>query len=409
MTMPRTHRVLPCDQPALLAVDSEHLLGLSAYFIPLMALACAVTVANLYYAQPLLQQFAATFHATIAGVGVVPSAVQIGYAGGLLFLGPLGDRHARHRLILGLGALLPPALLAAAAAPSVLWLAIATLAVGLLSSIIQQIIPLVAHVTPPSLRGKAIGMVMSGLMIGILGGRVLAGAIAQWASWRWAFGFGAASSAAIWLMLWRVLPRLPAQTQAKQGYVALMASTLVQFVKYRELRFAALTGALFFGSFSVFWVGLTPLLQSPVYGYGPAVVGAFGLLGIAGASSAALAGRWSDRPGGPRRVRLIALVAVLLSWVAAAFGTHNVWGLVVGILAIDAGCQGAHIANLAAIHTLPGEARSRINAVYMSAYFGGGAIGSLVASHAWDAGGWPAVVLCGAWFAAAGLVVERVM
>jgi predicted MFS family arabinose efflux permease len=280
------------------------------------------------------------------------------------------------------------------------------LVVGLLSSIIQQIIPLVAHVTPTPSRGKAIGLVMSGLMIGILGGRVLAGAIAQWTNWRWAFGFGAVSSAAVWLMLWRTLPRLPARTQEQQGYAALMASTLVQFVKYRELRFAALTGALFFGSFSVFWVGLTPLLQSPAYGYGPAVVGAFGLLGIAGASSAAFAGRWSDRPDGPRRVRLAALVTMLLSWLAAAFGMQGVWGLIIGSLAIDAGCQGAHIANLAAIHALPGEARSRINAVYMSAYFGGGAIGSLIASQTWDAGGWLAVVLCGAVLAGLGLAVD---
>lgn len=390
------------------ASDPDSRGGLSKHFAMFMALACAVTVANLYYAQPLLQQFAATFDARIADVGVVPSAVQIGYAGGLLFLGPLGDRHARHHLILSLGALLPLALLAAAAAPSVLWLAFAMLAVGLLSSIIQQIIPLVAHVTPTPSRGKAIGIVMSGLMMGILGGRVMAGGIAQWANWRWAFAFGAASSAATWMMLWRVLPRMPAQSEEAQGYVALMASTLVQFVQYRELRFAALTGALFFGSFSVFWVGLTPLLQSPAYGYGPAVVGAFGLLGIAGASSAAFAGRWSDRPGGPRRVRLAALVTMLFSWGAAAFGLQGVWGLIVGCLAIDAGCQGAHIANLATIHALPGEARSRINAVYMSAYFGGGAVGSLIASQVWDVGGWLAVVLCGALFAGLGLGVESV-
>lgn len=380
----------------------------SKHFATMMALACAVTVADLYYAQPLLKQFARTFHATIATVGAVPSAVQIGYAAGLLFLGPLGDRHARHRLILGLGALLPVSMLVASAAVSVFWLAAAMLAVGLFSSIIQQIIPLVAHVTPAPSRNKAIGIVMSGLMIGILGGRVLSGAIAQWANWRWAFGFGAASNAVLWLLLWRTLPRSPAPKRRTQGYGALMASTLTQLARYRELRFAALTGALFFGSFSVFWVGLTPLLQSPTYGYGPAWVGAFGLLGIAGASSAAFAGRWSDRPGGARRVRRVALAMVLLSWVATAFGMHSVWGLIFGCLAIDAGCQGAHIANLASIHALPGEARSRINAVYMSAYFGGGALGSLAASHAWDAGGWPAVVASGAVFAGLGLVAEYV-
>lgn len=378
----------------------------SQRFIYAMAAACGIAVANLYFAQPLLQQFAAGFHASIAAVGAVPTAVQVGYAAGLLFLGPLGDRHARRPLILWLGALLVPALLAAALAPSLLWLTAAALIVGLLASIAQQIIPLVAHVVPATSRGRAIGTVMSGLMIGILGGRVLAGMVGQWADWRLVFAAGAVLDAAMWVLLWRTLPRLPAPVTQRQGYLRLLASTLGQFRHFPELRSAGLTGALFFASFSVFWVGLTPLLQSPAYGYGPAVVGAFGLLGVAGATAAAVSGRWSDRPAGPGRVRLVALAVLAASWGVAAFGGADLAVLIVGVLAIDAGCQGAQIANQASIHALPGEVRSRINSAYMTAYFVGGAIGSLAASHAWDAGGWPAVVLCGAGFALAAMLAH---
>lgn len=376
----------------------------TARFTVLMAAACGVSVANLYYAQPLLQQFAGTFHVTIARIGIVPSAVQIGYAAGLILIGPLGDRHARHRIILWLSALLVPVTLSAALAPSVAWLATAAFSVGVLSSIAQQIIPLVAHLARPEERGRSIGTVMSGLMIGILGGRVLAGAVAQWSSWRMVFIVGAALNAAMFAMLWRVLPRQPAPAHAGQRYLALITSTFAQFGKFPELRTAALTGALFFGSFSVFWVGLTPLLQSTDYGYGPAVVGSFGLLGIAGASAAALSGRWSDRAQGPGRIRGAALLVVLASWAAASFGEHSLWGLVVGIVAVDAGCQAAHIANQASIHALPSEVRNRVNALYMTYYFGGGALGSLLASHAWSLGGWPAVVSVGAGFAALSLV-----
>jgi predicted MFS family arabinose efflux permease len=379
----------------------------NARFTVLMAAACGISVANLYYAQPLLQQFAQDFHVTIATIGVVPSAVQVGYAAGLILLGPLGDRHARHRIILWLSALLVPATVSAALAPSVAWLAAAAFAIGVLSSIAQQIIPLVAHLARPEERGRSIGTVMSGLMIGILGGRVIAGAVAQWASWRFVFIVGAVLDAAMFAMLWAILPRQPAPADGEhRRYLGLIVSTFSQLGRFPELRSAALTGALFFGSFSVFWVGLTPLLQSAAYGYGPAVVGAFGLLGIAGASAAAISGRWSDRARGPRRVRGVALLIVLSSWAAAAVGGHALWGLVVGIVVVDAGCQAAHIANQASIHALPGDVRNRVNALYMTCYFGGGALGSLLASHAWSLGGWSAVVFVGAGFALLALLAH---
>jgi predicted MFS family arabinose efflux permease len=371
-----------------------------------MALACGISVANIYYAQPLLEQVARQFHTTVAGVAAVPSASQIGYAAGLLLLGPLGDRYARHTVILIMAALLVPALLAAAFAPSVALLAGASFAIGMLSSIAQQIVPMVAHLAPPQSRGKAIGLVMSGLLVGILGGRVLAGGIAALANWQAVFAFAAVVNMAMGLMLWRVLPRLPAEGQTGRSYLSLVGSTMAQFGKHRDLRFAGVTGGLFFASFSVFWVGLTPLLQSPAYGYGPAVVGAFGILGIMGATVAPISGRYSDRPGGPRRVLFVALSLTLLSWAVFAAGAHGLWWLIAGVLLLDAGVQGSQIANQTRIYALDAAARSRINAVYMTLYFIGGSIGSFVASHAWTAGGWTAVTLAGAGFALAALLLH---
>lgn len=371
-----------------------------------MALACGVSVANIYYAQPLLEQFAQQFHTTVAGVAAVPSATQIGYAAGLLLLGPLGDRHPRHRVILTLAALLVPALLCAALAPGVALLAAASFAIGMLASLAQQIIPLVAHLAPAQSRGKAIGLVMSGLLVGILGGRVLAGAIAAVLGWRAVFVFAAAANAAMGVMLWRVLPRLQMAVQTRQSYVALLRSALAQFALHRELRLAGLTGGLFFASFSVFWVGLTPLLQSPAYGFGPAAVGTFGVLGIMGALVAPVSGRHSDRPGGARRVLFVTLTLTLLSWAVFALGAHGLGWLIAGVLLLDAGVQGSQIANQTRIYALDASARSRINAVYMTLYFIGGAVGSFVASHAWTAGGWNAVTAAGAGFALAALLLH---
>lgn len=367
-------------------------------FLPLMSLACGVAVANIYYAQPLLEQFALTFHTTVAGIAAIPTATQVGFACGLIGLGPLGDRYPRHRVILGMGAALVAMLLLAALAPSVAVLAAASFGLGLMSSIAQQIVPLVAHLAPPQQRGRAVGQVMSGLLLGILGGRVLGGIIGQAGGWRMVFLLGCLLNAASLAMLWRTLPRLPADDTSAQGYASLVASTLDQFRKHPDLRAAGITGGLFFGAFSVFWVGLTPLLGSPAYDLGPAAAGLFGILGLTGAMVAPVSGRHSDRPGGPRRVLLVALATTLAAWGLFAFGAHGLVWLILGVVVLDAGVQGAQIANQTRIYALDAASRSRINAVYMTQYFIGGALGTFAASHAWALGGWPAVVATGVTF-----------
>ncbi len=389
-----------------LAEASSHAAQLPRLFLPLMALACGVAVANIYYVQPLLEQLALSFHTTVAGIATVPTATQVGFAFGLIGLGPLGDRYPRHRVILGMGAALVFMLLLAAAAPNVALLAAASLGVGLMASIAQQIVPLVAHLAPPQQRGRAVGLVMSGLLVGILGGRVLGGLVGQALGWRAVFALAALLNAASLAMLWRSLPRLPAGDTSAQSYGHLVASTLNQFRKHAELRAAGVTGGLFFGAFSVFWVGLTPLLGSPAYGLGPAAAGLFGILGLTGALVAPVSGRHSDHPGGPRRVLLLALVGVLAAWALFAFGGHGLIWLVLGVVVLDAGVQGAQIANQTRIYALDAASRSRINAVYMTQYFIGGAAGTFAASHAWALGGWPAVVLTGAAFSALALVLH---
>ena len=375
-------------------------------FLLLMAIACGVAVANIYYVQPLLEELAISFHSTLANIASIPTATQAGFACGLIGLGPLGDRYPRRRVILGMGAALVAMLSLAAFAPTVSVLATASFGVGLMASIAQQIVPLVAHLAPAQQRGRAVGLVMSGLLIGILGGRVLGGLVGQAAGWRAVFAMAAVLNACSLGMLWRTLPHLPADDTSAQTYVHLVASTLSQFGKYAELRAAGITGGLFFGSFSVFWVGLTPLLDSPTYRLGPAVAGLFGILGLTGALVAPVSGRHADRPGGPRRVLLAALICVLGSWVLFAAGAHGLVWLVLGVVVLDAGVQGAQIANQSRIYALDAASRSRINAVYMTQYFIGGAIGSFSASQAWALGGWPAVVTTGAAFSAAALLVH---
>lgn len=375
-------------------------------FLPLMALACGVAVANIYYVQPLLDQLAASFHTSVAGISSVPAATQMGYATGLIALGPLGDRYPRHRVILGMGAALVLVLLATACAVSVPMMAVASLGVGLSASIAQQIVPLVAHLAPAERRGRAVGLVMSGLLVGILGGRVLAGLLGQWLGWRSVYGLASLLNLASLFMLWRVVPRLPPDDTSARSYLQLVKSTLAQFARHAELRSAGLVGGLFFGAFSVFWVGLTPLLASPAYHLGPAVAGLFGILGLSGALVAPLSGRRSDRPGGPRRVMFVALAAVLASWGVFAAGAHGLVWLATGVVILDMGVQGAHIANQTRIFALDAASRSRINAVYMTLYFLGGALGTLVAGQAWAAGGWPAVVGAGTGFAALALLLH---
>jgi predicted MFS family arabinose efflux permease len=352
-----------------------------------MAAACGFGVANIYYNQPMLAEMAADLKDP-AVAGIVPTVTQVGYALGLLLLAPLGDRFDRKKLILTELVGLVAALAVAAVAPNLAVLAAASLAVGVLTTLVQQIVPMAAHLAAPEKRGSVVGTVMSGLLIGILGGRVLSGAVAQHLGWRAMFLIAAGLMVVLFLVLVRLLPRTaPTSTLS---YPALMRSLWHLFRGEPVLREASIVGALLFASFSAFWATLTLYLASPAYHLGPQVAGLFGLVGIAGALAAPLAGRLADR-GGPRRTVGVAIVTTFLAFVVFALAGKWLAGLVVGVLLLDLGVQGAQVSNQSRIYALQPESRSRINTVYMVLYFVGGSAGSALGALAWSYGGWLAV------------------
>ncbi|MDN7718078.1 MFS transporter [Burkholderia gladioli] len=362
----------------------------------LLATIAGVSVANIYYNQPLLGALRLSFPDGAAWIGVVPTATQLGYAAGMLLLAPLGDRFDRRKLILLQIAGLSVALLVAAAAPALPVLAAASLAIGVLATIAQQAVPFAAEIAPPAERGAAVGTVMSGLLLGILLARTAAGFIAEYLGWRAVF---CASVAALLALAVVIMLRLPRSTPTSTlRYPQLLASLWHLAVELRELRYAAATGAAMFAAFSAFWPALTLLLAGAPFHYGPQAAGLFGAVGAAGALAAPYAGKSADKRG-PHAVIALGIWLVAISFAIFAVSARSLAGLVIGVIVLDVGVQAAQISNQSRIYALKPEARSRVNTVYMVCYFIGGAIGSSAGVEAWHAGGWLAVSVVGLLFA----------
>ncbi|WP_186139018.1 MFS transporter [Burkholderia gladioli] len=362
----------------------------------LLATIAGVSVANIYYNQPLLGALRLSFPDGAAWIGVVPTATQLGYAAGMLLLAPLGDRFDRRKLILLQIAGLSVALLVAAAAPALPVLAAASLAIGVLATIAQQAVPFAAEIAPPAERGAAVGTVMSGLLLGILLARTAAGFIAEYLGWRAVF---CASVAALLALAVVIMLRLPRSTPTSTlRYPQLLASLWHLAVELRELRYAAATGAAMFAAFSAFWPALTLLLAGAPFHYGPQAAGLFGAIGAAGALAAPYAGKSADKRG-PHAVIALGIGLVAISFAIFAVSARSLAGLVIGVIVLDVGVQAAQISNQSRIYALKPEARSRVNTVYMVCYFIGGAIGSSAGVEAWHAGGWLGVSVVGLLFA----------
>jgi predicted MFS family arabinose efflux permease len=363
----------------------------------LLATIAGISVANIYYNQPLLDDLRKAFPHSASWVGTVPAVTQLGYAAGMLLLAPLGDRFDRRRLILLQTAGLCIALLCAAAAPTLAVLVAASLAIGVLSTIAQQAVPFSAEIAPASMRGHAVGTVMSGLLLGILLARTASGSIAEYFGWRAVFGASIASLIALGIV---TVLRLPRSTPTSTlPYGKLLASLWHLSVELRGLREASLTGAALFAGFSVFWSTLALLLAGPPFHLGPQATGLFGIVGAAGAMAAPLAGKSADRRG-PRAVITLAIALVAVSYVIFALSGASLVGLVIGVLVLDVGVQAAQISNQSRIYALKPEARSRVNTVYMVWYFIGGSVGSAVGAFVWPLFGWVGVSIAGLLFTA---------
>ncbi|HEY0162941.1 MAG TPA: MFS transporter [Edaphobacter sp.] len=364
--------------------------------LPFLGVACAVGVSTMYYNQPLLEEIGHTFGATAASTGFIAVATQVGYAFGLLCFVPLGDVLERRALMMRMFAAVGAALMLVAFAPTLAWMMVGSVLIGVLASVTHVVLPIAPDLVSHEQRGRAIGTVMTGLLLGILLARTFAGWVSNLSSWRWVFGVGAVMNAAFVPLLWKVMPKLP--PKQKLSYGDAMRSLWTLYRTQPLLRESAEIGALVFASFSCFWTTLAFLLESH-YHLGPGVAGTFGLVGAAGAMVAPLAGRLADRHGS-RWVLSVGMSLLAVSYLflwgqeKAHFSTvlHMI-ALAVGVVVLDVGAQMCQVANQTRIFGLVPSARSRLNTVYMTIYFTGAAVGSALATMAWVHWRWNGVCL----------------
>jgi predicted MFS family arabinose efflux permease len=369
--------------------------------VALLAVACGATVANLYYAQPLLSTIAGEFGVSVGTAGLLVTVSQIGYAAGLAFIVPLGDLLDRRRLVARLLALCAVALVGAAAAPSLPVLAVALGAVATTSCVVQILVPLASTLAAPAERGQVVGTVMSGLLTGILLARTVSGVIAQAAGWRAPFGVAAVAMAVLTVALWRALPRVAPPSELP--YPQLLASVIRLVREEPALRRRMVYGACGFAGFTIVWTGVSFLLAAPPYGYGERTIGLFGLAGLVGAVGASGFGRLTDR-GHNKAGTGATLAAVLASWGLLALGGHSVLALILGLVVIDFAVQGQNVLSQGVIYALGPEHASRVTTAYVTTNFAAGAAGAAACSLAWSAGGWGAVCATGAAIAALSLL-----
>lgn len=361
---------------------------LSSTTVWIMAIATGLSVANLYYNQPLLAELQKEFGVSVKEIGIIPTLTQVGYALGMLFLVPMGDMFERRKLIVITSLLVTVSLLMAAVSNSLIMMIVASLLIGLFTMVPQLIIPFAAHLADDKNRGKVIGIIMSGLLIGILCSRTVAGFLGDIFGWRSVFYCAAGLMMFLAISLWFALPA--SEVTYKGSYLGLLKSIGTLVKEEPILRESAVVGAMIFGVFSSIWATLIFLLSSPHFGMGAKEVGLFGLLGAAGAMAAPLVGRVADKKGARTGIA-IGLVTLALSVFILWGSGASLVGLIVGIFILDFGIQATHIGNQTRVFGLRADARSRLNTVYMFSYFMGGAAGSLLGSYAWNVGEWKGV------------------
>ncbi|MBN9686193.1 MULTISPECIES: MFS transporter [unclassified Corallococcus] len=374
----------------------------------LLATSAGLSVASIYYSQPMLGVMGGTLGASDTAVGLVPMLTQLGYALGILLLTPLGDRFDRRRIILIKAALLSVALLLGGLAPGIQLLLGVSFAVGLTATVAQDIVPAAATLASEHERGKVVGTVMTGLLLGILLSRVISGVVAERFGWRAMYGVAAASVAFVGVAAWRGLPRFhPTNTLS---YGALLGSLAGLWRKHGALRRAALAQGLISIGFSAFWSTLAVMLHGAPFHLGSAAAGAFGLAGAAGALGAPVAGRIADRYG-PEVVTRLGAGLTVLSF-ATMFAApwlephHRLWLIGASAIGFDLGAQVTLVAHQTLVFGIEPAARSRLNAVLFVGVFAGMSVGAASGSLVLASWGWMGVTLLATVSALAGLLVR---
>lgn len=378
---------------------------LSRWQVLLMAFATGVAVASNYYAQPLLHTVAGEFNVSFARAGTVVTVAQLSYALGLILLVPLGDLFERRRLIVVMSLLSAAGLVLSALSHQFVWLLVGTALTGLFSVVAQVLVPFAATLARPEERGKVVGTVMSGLLLGILLARTVAGALSSLGDWRLVYWIAAATLVLTTGMLYRHLPRF--HQTAGLGYLPLLRSIGTLFAQEPVFRLRTVLGALSFAMFAIFWTPLAFLLAAEPYGYSDATIGLVGLVGAAGTLAAGVAGRMADR-GKAALATTVALVLLAVSWLPLGFSGYSLVALVIGVIVLDLAAQLLHVSNQNVVYALRPEARNRLNAGYMTGYFIGGSLGSLLSAQVFDRFGWTGVCVTGAGVALVAIAIWAV-
>lgn len=378
----------------IIASDSVHVSSMPRYVTLLFAVVCGMSVANIYFAQPLLDNLSREFGIDYSIIGILITITQIYYALGLLLLVPLGDLLNQRRLIIGQMSfsLIALVIVGTASSSTVLFAGMAL--VGLLAVVTQTLVAFAATMAAPAERGRVVGIVTSGIVIGILLARTISGILTDLAGWRSVYLVSAALMLLMVCALFRVLPNVERGVKSL-SYPHLIRSVFLLFSQERILRIRSILALLIFADFSILWTSLVlPLSASPL-SLSHTAIGAFGLAGVAGALAAARAGKLADRGYGQRTTGL-ALILLLISWLLISYIEQSLFALVIGIVLLDLAVQAVHVTNQSMIFALRAEARSRLTAGYMVFYSIGSATGSITSTHIYAHYGWDGVCLLGA-------------
>ncbi|KRB22530.1 MULTISPECIES: MFS transporter [Mesorhizobium] len=378
----RLPRAIPASPP-----------GLSGMTALVFAIACGLSVANVYFAHPLLDAIAHDFAIAPASVGIVVTVTQIGYTLGLFFIVPLGDLFDRRKLIAGQAVLSAVALGAVGIAPSAAMLLASLAIVGLLAVVVQVLVAYAADLAVPSERGRAVGTVTSGVILGILLARFVAGVVADFAGWRWVYLVSAALTLVMAVVLYLILPRHEA-ARPHTSYPRLLGSVVLLFVQEPLLRVRAVLAMLIFATFNVLWAPLVLPLSAAPFSLSHTEIGLFGLAGVAGALGARWTGGLVDRGRG-HLVTGLSLLLMTAAWLPIAFMGLSLWLLVAGIVMLDLAIQAVHVTNQSLIFSRRPDARSRLVGGYMIFYSLGSALGSIASTMTYGAFGWSGVCLLG--------------
>ncbi|WP_334324385.1 MFS transporter [Gilliamella apicola] len=373
-------------------MQSKQSQGLSSWLVFLMAFAIGVTIASNYYAQPLLHSITHDLNIAVEHAGSIIMAAQFSYAVGLLFITPLGDKFERKHLIIILMVLSTCGLIVSALSKNLWMLIIGTSMTGLFSTVAQVLIPFAATLSKPEHRGKIVGTLMSGMLLGILLGRTFAGAISTIADWHYVYWIATSIMGIVTLLLWISLPTY--RNTININYFQLLWSIGSLYKQEPILRIRSLLAVISFALFSLLWTPLAFLLSNDPYHYSDFIIGLFGIAGAAGALGSPIVGKLSDKGKG-WLATTIGLGLLLLSWLPLSLAQYSIIALILGVVILDFSVQVTHVSNMSAIYQIRPEARSRMNTGYMVCYFIGGMLGSVGSTYLFSHYGWIAIVVSG--------------